>query len=78
MNLFVCLECKEYGKYVYSIERDPVLLIGAGNVEKNECGMTETPLIVGGEDAKEKEFPHMVIFFYSKERNVTELGFRHS
>lgn len=45
---------------MFSTERDPVLLIGAGDIEKNECGMVETPLIVGGEIAKEKEFPHMV------------------
>lgn len=63
IDVFFVIECKEYGKYVYSKERDPVLLIGVGDVEKNECGMTETPLIVGGKDAREKEFPHMVRSF---------------
>nr|XP_022912160.1 serine protease snake-like [Onthophagus taurus] len=51
------LECKEYGKAVY------VKTIGLDDKEHeiSECGITSVPLIVGGEEAKEKEFPHMAL-----------------
>lgn len=54
------LECIEYGKYVIVKERPPILLITDTEVETIECSFTEVPLIVGGQRAAAKEFPHMV------------------
>lgn len=57
------VECKEYGKYVYVKEKPPVLVgDDVEEVDVNECGIVEVQLIVGGEPAKPKEFPHMVRF----------------
>lgn len=45
-----------------SEEASPVLRMGAGTNQVSECGIIESPLIVGGLQAKSKEFPHMVSF----------------
>lgn len=45
---------------MYVTEMDPVLLVDSSTFQKSECGMVESPLIVGGEAAQPKEYPHMV------------------
>lgn len=45
---------------MYKKEKPPILVIGAPDIEVNQCAIVEVPLIVGGEAAKPKEFPHMV------------------
>lgn len=58
--LLLSTECEEYAEYVYRKEQAPVLAFEPQTVKVNECGRVEEPLIVGGMDAKLKEFPHMV------------------
>jgi hypothetical protein len=47
------------------LERPPTLQIDdeddRGFINKSTCAIIETPLVVGGEPARIKEFPHMVI-----------------
>ncbi|KAK7794488.1 hypothetical protein R5R35_004710 [Gryllus longicercus] len=56
--------CKEYGEFVFAEEAAPVLLPGAKVDKTSQCGIVEVPLIVGGEKAGTKEFPHMVALGY--------------
>ncbi|XP_070521128.1 serine protease snake-like isoform X2 [Cardiocondyla obscurior] len=60
-------KCKEYADLVYETEKSPTLRI---NVELNRvsrCAVIETPLIIGGVQAKQAEFPHMAVIGYGKE-----------
>jgi hypothetical protein len=54
-------ECREYGESIY---QSTVLTIPGESAvikKRNKCSHTVLPLIVGGEMAKEKEFPHMAL-----------------
>ncbi|CAH0559204.1 unnamed protein product [Brassicogethes aeneus] len=57
-------KCKEYAKYVYEKTDAVVPIIGAQPMTTYECGITAVPLIVGGEKAGFKEFPHMALIGY--------------
>jgi len=57
-------KCKEYTKYLYENKKSPILLIDAPKSEKNECGHKVVTLIVGGEQANRREFPHMAAIGY--------------
>lgn len=63
MKIYIS-ECREYAKAVYVLERPPTLQIDydddQGYINKSTCATVETPLVVGGEHARLKEFPHMV------------------
>ncbi|CAH1365893.1 unnamed protein product [Tenebrio molitor] len=50
-------KCKEYSKYVNDIIRPPIL-------KRNECDHKVDPLIIGGELANIREFPHMAAIGY--------------
>lgn len=60
--------CEEYGKAVYIApvddddDNDVVLSIlkPTKATKVADCGISATPLIIGGEKAFLKEFPHMV------------------
>lgn len=52
-------ECQEYGALVYQSVQSPVLAAEAGTGAQSECGIVEVPLIIGGQEAGAKEFPHM-------------------
>lgn len=58
-SIFDFLECEEYAKLVYQNVQSPVLAAESSTKNQSECGITETPLIIGGQDAADKEFPHM-------------------
>ncbi|TGZ37820.1 hypothetical protein DBV15_04785, partial [Temnothorax longispinosus] len=51
--------CKEYADLVYETEKSPTLRINAGSNRVSRCAVVETPLIIGGIQAKPAEFPHM-------------------
>lgn len=55
-------ECEEYGKAVFADGGNMHLIDEDLNNHEttDECGISATPLIVGGEKASRKEFPHMV------------------
>lgn len=55
-SLFVTV-CKEYGKNVFISLGD--WDFGGGDQKIDTCNQLET-LIVGGRDARPREFPHMV------------------
>lgn len=59
--------CHEYSNLIYTYQIQPTLLIPpssknktAPKVKVRDC-LDIKPLIVGGDKAKAKEFPHMVI-----------------
>ncbi|XP_008207491.1 serine protease snake isoform X1 [Nasonia vitripennis] len=59
-------KCKEYAELVTREEVAPVLRMGVQTNLVSECGIVETPLIVGGVKAKSNEFPHMVAVGFGK------------
>ncbi|XP_011641772.1 serine protease snake-like [Pogonomyrmex barbatus] len=59
-------KCKEYADLVYEIEDSPTLRINAGANKVSRCAIVETPLIIGGVQAKHAEFPHMAVIGFGK------------
>lgn len=62
---FICFsfsipECVEYSKLVVTYKKPPILIIDKQEIKENTCGFRVVPLIVGGELANRREFPHMV------------------
>lgn len=56
------IECVEYQDAVYERIYSTVGLNGPNTEQKVfRCSISTVPLIVGGEKAQSKEFPHMVI-----------------
>lgn len=60
------LECREYGQYIYETESVPNPILGEPPIIKkhNICAHQVVELIVGGEEAREREFPHMALIGY--------------
>lgn len=56
--------CKQYGQAVYVTETDLGMASRSGFNNVSECGIVSVPLIIGGEEANEKEFPHFVSTLY--------------
>ncbi|XP_070500853.1 serine protease snake-like [Chironomus tepperi] len=70
-------ECKEYSKYVYVNEASPVM--DAFSSQSNlvsKCGIVETPLIVGGDQVNENEFPHMAAIGYKSNEKGEQYAFK--
>lgn len=65
--------CEKYAKYVFSEQQLPVLTFEPQTTTVNECGVVGETLIVGGTDAKIKEFPHMVQIGYGNEPRIAWL-----
>ncbi|XP_073998778.1 venom protease-like [Rhodnius prolixus] len=65
--------CAKYSESVYSYEEPQILLPGATKVKRDNCGIRETPLIVGGEVARPKEFPHMALIGHSEKDDENAL-----
>lgn len=63
-------ECKEYGKYIYEtiVVQNPIL--GEPPITKRVdiCAHKVVELIVGGETAREREFPHMALIGFKQGR----------
>lgn len=70
MRLNFAIECEEYGQYIYEYEMKTNPIIGEPPIEKkhDKCAHTVVELIVGGEEAKEREFPHMALIGYREGR----------
>lgn len=45
---------------MWTKELSPILLVGAEDITKNECPFNKLELVVGGDPASRREFPHMV------------------
>lgn len=58
--------CEEYSKYVYEWITPPVQTINFGKVKVNRCAHKVTELVIGGQHAGVREFPHMVILISDK------------
>ncbi|XP_018324880.1 serine protease snake-like [Agrilus planipennis] len=64
------IKCSEYGELVYSYEESPVLSRQTKLVKVSQCGIVDVPLIVGGEKARETEFPHMASIGYENQGSI--------
>lgn len=58
--------CKMYEKYVWKTISSPL----GGTEQVSFCGIVAKPLIVGGENASAREFPHMARIGYGDESNI--------
>ncbi|XP_050305676.1 venom protease-like [Anthonomus grandis grandis] len=59
--------CKEYSKYVWTVELSPTLLVGAEDIKRRDCPFDKLELVVGGQPASRREFPHMVQLGYERD-----------
>lgn len=61
LYLFTCIECAEYQDAVFERVYSSVGISGTQAEQKVfRCSIATVPLVVGGENAQPKEFPHMV------------------
>ncbi|XP_055384409.1 transmembrane protease serine 9-like [Condylostylus longicornis] len=59
------IKCKEYAEAVFEKRISNVMLPGPHNyIQYDTCGAKSIPLIVGGELAAPREFPHMALIGY--------------
>lgn len=63
-------KCKEYSQYVYQLKYSPLFNIGQKQFNVSTCGIKNKPLIVGGEKAVGREFPHMVALGYESKNGI--------
>ncbi|KAK6635647.1 hypothetical protein RUM44_000901 [Polyplax serrata] len=59
-------KCQSYAKYVYQESQGVVLMARSLLQNVSDCHIEAVPLVVGGEKAKPKEFPHMAAVGYGK------------
>ncbi|KAB0801696.1 hypothetical protein PPYR_03882 [Photinus pyralis] len=57
-------KCDEYQKYVYEEEFSGVFVGNQQTVSVDKCAIIAVSNIVGGEDTKPREFPHMALIGY--------------
>ncbi|XP_068086055.1 venom protease [Anabrus simplex] len=62
--------CQEYAEAVWRYENAPTLQIGAKPIKTDLCFSSSKPLIIGGEKAKAKEFPHMALIGYGEANDI--------
>ncbi|XP_059611814.1 uncharacterized protein LOC132258500 [Phlebotomus argentipes] len=64
-------KCREYARFVFENVESEVSLPGREPeiVKTDTCGFKVIPLIVGGENATEREFPHMALVGYGDNIN---------
>ncbi|CAB3365097.1 Hypothetical predicted protein [Cloeon dipterum] len=62
-------KCREYAKSVYMLQAPPTLAVDDDiqYINISTCAVIATPLVVGGEPAALKEFPHMALLGYGSE-----------
>ncbi|XP_015178493.1 PREDICTED: serine protease snake-like isoform X2 [Polistes dominula] len=63
-------KCREYSQYVYQLVNPPIFLIGSKPFNTSTCGIKGKTLIIGGEKALGKEFPHMVALGYESGKGI--------
>jgi len=63
LKIVILSECRQYAQFVYENVTIPNPVFGEPPIPKrlDHCGHKVAPLIVGGENAKEREFPHMAL-----------------
>ncbi|XP_026479124.1 serine protease snake-like [Ctenocephalides felis] len=61
--------CEEYSKYVYEWITPPVQTINFGKVKVNRCAHKVTELVIGGQHAGVREFPHMALLGMGEENS---------
>ncbi|KAJ1527794.1 hypothetical protein ONE63_007745 [Megalurothrips usitatus] len=61
-------KCAEYAKFVFVEDFSPTLL--ADPIVVDSCAISVDALVVGGEHAKPKEFPHMAAIGFEKDGEV--------
>lgn len=68
MTHLMILECQEYGQFVYETESISNPVLGEPPIIKkhNICAHESVELIVGGVEAREREFPHMALIGYNQ------------
>ncbi|KAJ8965353.1 hypothetical protein NQ314_004193 [Rhamnusium bicolor] len=64
-------KCEEYSKAVFVKKESPVLLIRPKVMKISTCGIDVVPLIIGGTEAQEREFPHMAVIGYEESLGST-------
>lgn len=69
------VECVEYQEPLYERVSNPIGF-GQNNIEQKilRCPLSSVPLVVGGQNAIPKEFPHMALIGFedlSKRSNIT-------
>ncbi|XP_055384435.1 venom protease-like [Condylostylus longicornis] len=57
-------KCTEYAEAVYVYEKSKALIRQDDIIKTDKCGNKNIPLIVGGENAGVREFPHMALIGY--------------
>ncbi|BET02096.1 serine protease [Nesidiocoris tenuis] len=65
--------CEKYKQYVFREEQVPTLTFDPQIEKIDECGRIEQTLIVGGSEAKSKEFPHMALIGYGSQPRIAWL-----
>lgn len=63
-------KCIEYAKYVWSVELNPTLFISGSDIRRNECPFLKQELVVGGQPAYRREFPHMCHLGYESSDGI--------
>ncbi|KAL3278023.1 hypothetical protein HHI36_013364 [Cryptolaemus montrouzieri] len=63
-------ECKEFSKLITVVQKPAILFIDKEDEEVDTCGFKVIPLIVGGEEASRREFPHMVHVGYDSPKGI--------
>lgn len=66
-------KCQYYGSLIVHEDKDPVLLPNAPLRNITDCSIPDKAveqLVIGGKDAKLKEFPHMAILGYGPRNNI--------
>ncbi|XP_044735551.1 serine protease snake-like [Chrysoperla carnea] len=62
--------CLYYAKSVYALKYPVFNAPGAAPQNESQCAVEYRPLIIGGSDAKPKEFPHMALIGYGEENEI--------
>ncbi|GLV40321.1 uncharacterized protein CBL_07083 [Carabus blaptoides fortunei] len=63
-------KCKEYAEAVYELEYPPVFDIDVKQIKVDTCAVVVAPLVIGGENANPREFPHMALLGYKEKPNI--------
>lgn len=65
--------CAKYSESVFTWTYSPVLSARQSYDAVSQCGIVESPLIVGGTKASDGEFPHLAAIGYSSRQELVFL-----
>jgi len=69
-NIFFSSECAENAKAVYALVIPPTLALNPKPVNTSLCAVASHKLVVGGEKAESKEFPHMAAIGFDSSNGI--------